>query len=145
MAKKLSKSTIDLLVKKLQKKLDDLYATDTSEIKELIKEHKVRCGEKVKEIINSVPSESVLDLIYASRNLYHAKMIYPEDFVKKAEELEEWTKKFNQSHKIAVEELYGDAINELNGKIRKVINYNILYELNDIDYEFAEELKSLLL
>lgn len=72
-------------------------------------------------------------------------MIYPEDFVKKAEELEEWTKKFNQSHKIAVEELYGDAINELNGKIRKVINYNILYELNDIDDEFAEELKSLLL
>lgn len=83
--------------------------------------------------------------MYASRNLYHAKMIYPEYFVKKAEELEEWTKKFNQSHKIAVEELCGDAINELNGKIRKVINYNILYELNDIDDEFAEELKSLLL
>lgn len=145
MAKKLSKSTIDLLVKKLQKKLDDLYTTDTPEIKELIKEHKFQCGEKVKEIINSVQSESVLDLIYASRNLYHAKMIYPEDFVKKAEELEEWTKKFNQSHKIAVEELYGDAINELNGKIRKVINYNILYELNDIDDEFAEELRSLLL
>ncbi len=145
MAKKLSKSTIDLLVKKLQKKLDDLYVTDTSEIKELTKEHKIQCGEKVKEIINSVPSESILDLMYASRNLYHAKMIYPEDFVKKAEELEEWTKKFNQSHKIAVEELYGDAINELNGKIRKVINYNILYELNDIDDEFAEELKSLLL
>lgn len=145
MVKKLSKSTIDLLVKKLQKKLDDLYATDTSEIKELTKEHKVQYGEKVKEIINSVPSESVLDLMYASRNLYHAKMIYPEDFVKKAEELEEWTKKFNQSHKIAVEELYGDAINELNGKIRKVINYNILYELNDIDDEFAEELRSLLL
>lgn len=37
MAKKLSKSTIDLLVKKLQKKLDYLYTTDTSEIKELIK------------------------------------------------------------------------------------------------------------
>lgn len=145
MAKKLSKTTINLLVKKLQKKLDDLYTTDTPEIKELIKEHKIQCGEKVKEIINSVQSESVLDLIYASRNLYHAKMIYPEDFVKKAEELEEWTKKFNQSHKIAVEELYGDAINELNGKIRKVINYNILYELNDIDDEFAEELKSLLL
>lgn len=145
MAKKLSKSTIDLLVKKLQKKLDDLYITDTSEIKELTKEHKIQCGEKVKEIINSVPPESVLDLIYASRNLYHAKMIYPEDFVKKAEELEEWTKKFNQSHKIAVEELYGEAINELSGKIRKVINYNILYELNDIDDEFAEELKSLLL
>lgn len=145
MAKKLSKSTIDLLVKKLQKKLDDLYVTDTSEIKELTKEHKVQCGEKVKEIINSVQSESVLDLIYASRNLYHAKMIYPEDFVKKVEELEEWTKKFNQSHKIAVEELYGDAINELNEKIRKVRNYNILYELNDIDDEFAEELKSLLL
>lgn len=72
-------------------------------------------------------------------------MIYPEDFVKKAEELEEWTKKFNQSHKIAVEELYGTAINELNEKIRKVINYNILYELNDVDDEFAEELKSLLL
>lgn len=145
MAKKLSKSTIDLLVKKLQKKLDDFYITDTSEIKELTKEHKIQCGEKVKEIINSVQSESVLDLIYASRNLYHAKMIYPEDFVKKAEELEEWTKKFNQSHKIAVEELYGDAINELNEKIRKVRNYNILYELNDIDDEFAEELKSLLL
>lgn len=145
MAKKLSRSTIDLLVKKLQKKLDDLYATDTSEIKELIKEHKIQCGEKVKEIINSVPSESILDLMYASRNLYHAKMIYPEDFVKKAEELEEWTKRFNQSHKIAVEELYGDAINELNEKIRKVTNYNILYELNDIDDEFAEELKSLLL
>lgn len=145
MAKKLSKSTIDLLVKKLQKKLDDLYVTDTSEIKELTKEHKVQCGEKVKEIINSVQSESVLDLIYASRNLYHAKMIYPEDFVKKAEELEEWTKKFNQSHKIAVEELYGDAINELNEKIRKVRNYNVLYELNDINDEFAEELKSLLL
>lgn len=145
MAKKLSKSTIALLVKKLQKKLDDLYATDTSEIKELIKEHKIQCGEKVKEIINSVPPESILDLMYASRNLYHAKMIYPEDFVKKAEELEEWAKKFNQSHKIAVEELYGTAINELNEKIRKVINYNILYELNDIDDEFAEELKSLLL
>lgn len=145
MAKKLSKSTIDLLVKKLEKKLEDLYTTDTSEIKELTKEHKFQCGEKVKEIINSVPSESVLDLIYASRNIYHTKMIYPEDFVKKAEELEEWTKKFNQSHKVAVEELYGDAINELNGKIRKVINYNILYELNDIDDEFAEELKSLLL
>lgn len=41
MAKKLSRSTIDLLVKKLQKKLDDLYATDTPEIKELIKEHKI--------------------------------------------------------------------------------------------------------
>lgn len=145
MAKKLSKSTIDLLVKKLQKKLDDLYVTDTPEIKELTKEHRVQCGEKVKEIINSVQSESVLDLMYASRNLYHVKMIYPEDFVKKAEELEEWTKKFNQSHKIAIEELYGDAINELNEKIRKVINYNILYELNDIDDEFAEELKSLLL
>lgn len=145
MAKKLSKSTIDLLVKKLQKKLDDLYVTDTLEIKELTKEHKFQCGEKVKEIINSVPSESILDLMYASRNLYHAKMIYPEDFVKKAEELEEWTKRFNQSHKIAVEELYGDAINELDGKIRKVTNYNILYELNDIDDEFAEELKSLLL
>lgn len=145
MAKKLSRSTIDLLVKKLQKKLDDLYATDTLEIKELTKEHKFQCGEKVKEIINSVQSESVLDLIYASRNLYHAKMIYPEDFVKKAEELEEWTKKFNQSYKIAVEELYGDAINELKEKIRKVTNYNILYELNDIDDEFAEELKSLLL
>lgn len=145
MAKKLSKSTIDLLVKKLQKKLDDLYVTDTSEIKELTKEHKFQCGEKVKEVINSVQSESVLDLIYASRNLYYAKMIYPEDFVKKAEELEEWTKKFNQSHKIVVEELYGNAINELNGKIRKVINYNILYELNDIDDEFAEELRSLLL
>lgn len=145
MAKKLSKSTIDLLVKKLQKKLDDLYITDTSEIKELIKEHKIQCGEKVKEIINSVPPESILDLMYASRNLYHAKMIYPEDFVKKAEELEEWTKKFNQSHKIAVEELYRTAINELNEKIRKVRNYNILYELNDIDDEFAEELKSLLL
>lgn len=145
MAKKLSKSTIDLLVKKLQKKLDDLYVTDTSEIKELTKEHKFQCGEKVKEIINFVPPEFILDLMYASRNLYHAKMIYPEDFVKKAEELEEWTKKFNQSHKIAVEELYGDAINELNEKIRKVTNYNILYELNDIDDEFAEELKSLLL
>lgn len=145
MAKKLSRSTIDLLVKKLQKKLDDLYATDTSEIKELIKEHKIQCGEKVKEIINSVPSESILDLMYASRNFYRAKMIYPEYFVKKAEELEEWTKKFNQSHKIAVEELYGDAINELKEKIRKVTNYNILYELNDIDDEFAEELKSLLL
>ena len=145
MAKKLSKSTIDLLVKKLQKKLDDLYVTDTSEIKELTKEHKFQCGEKVKEIINSVQSESVLDLIYASRNLYHAKMIYPEDFVKKAEELEEWTKKFNQSHKIAAEELYGDAISELKEKIHKVTNYNILYELNDIDDEFAEELKSLLL
>lgn len=141
----MSKSTIDLLVKKLEKKLNDLYATDTSEIKELTKEHKVQCGEKVKEIINSVPSESILDLMYASRNLYHAKMIYPEDFVKKAEELEEWTKKFNQFHKIAVEELYGDAINELNEKIRKVRNYNILYELNDIDDEFAEESKSLLL
>lgn len=145
MAKKLSKSTIDLLVKKLQKKLDDLYVTDMSEIKELTKEHRVQCGEKVKEIINSVQSESVLDLMYASRNLYHTKMIYPEDFVKKAKELEEWTKKFNQSHKIAVEELYGDAINELNEKIRKVRNYNILYELDDIDDEFAEELKSLLL
>lgn len=145
MAKKLSKSTIDLLVKKLEKKLDDLYTIDTSEIKELIKEYKIQCGEKVKEIINSVPPESILDLMYASRNLYHAKMIYPEDFVKKAEELEEWTKKFNQSHKIVVEELYGDTINELNGKIRKVINYNILYELNDIDDEFAEELRSLLL
>ena len=100
---------------------------------------------KVREIINSVQSESVLDLMYASRDLYHTKMIYPEDFAKKAEELEEWTKKFNQSHKIAVEELYGDAINELNEKIRKVRNYNILYELNDIDDEFAEELKSLLL
>lgn len=145
MAKKLSRSTIVLLVKKLQKKLDDLYATDTSEIKELTKEHKVQCGEKVKEIINSVPSESVLDLMYASRNLYHAKMIYPEDFVKKAEELEEWTKRFNQSHRIVAEELYSDAINELKEKIRKVTNYNILYELNDIDDEFAEELKSLLL
>lgn len=145
MAKKLSRSTIDLLVKKLQKKLDDLYVTDTPEIKELTKEHKIQCGEKVKEIINSVPPESVLDLIYASRNLYHAKMIYPEDFVKKAEELEEWTKKFNQSHKIAVEELYSDAISGLKEKISKVTNYNILYELNDIDDEFAEELKSLLL
>lgn len=145
MAKKLSKSTIDLLVKNLQKKLDDLYVTDTSEIKELTKEHKFQCGEKVKEIINSVQSESVLDLIYASRNLYHAKMIYPEDFVKKAEELEEWTKKFNQSRGIVVEELYSDAISELKEKIRKVTNYNILYELNDIDDEFAEELKSLLL
>ena len=46
MAKKLSKSTIDLLVKKLQKKLDDLYVTDMSEIKELTKEHRVQCGEK---------------------------------------------------------------------------------------------------
>lgn len=145
MAKKLSKSTIDLLVKKLQKKLDDLYTTDTSEIKELIKRHKIQCGEKVKEIINSVPPESVLDLIYASRNLYHAEMIYPEDFVNKAKELNELTKSFDQAHKIAVEELYGYAINELNEKIRKVINYNILYELNDIDNEFAEELKSLLL
>lgn len=145
MAKKLSKSTIDLLVKKLQKKLDDLYVTDTSEIKELTKEYKFQCGEKVKEIINSVSSESILNLMYASRNLYHAKMIYPKDFVKKAEELEEWTKKFNQSHRIVVEELYSDAINELKEKIRKVANYNILYELNDIDDEFAEELKSLLL
>lgn len=145
MAKKLSKSTIDLLVKKLQKKLDDLYTTDTPEIRELIKEHKIQCGEKVKEVINSVPPESILDLMYASRNLYHAKMIYPEDFVKKAEELEEWTKKFNQSHRIVIEELYSDAINELREKIHKVTNYNILYELNDIDDEFAEELKSLLL
>ena len=145
MAKKLSKSTIDLLVKKLQKKLDDLYVTDTPEIKELTKEHKIQCGEKVKEIINSVPPESILDLMYASRNLYHAKIIYPEDFVKKAEELKEWTKRFNQSHRIVAEELYSDAINELNGKIRKVINYNILYELNDIDDEFAEELRYLLL
>lgn len=72
-------------------------------------------------------------------------MIYPEDFVNKAKELNELTKSFNQAHKIAVEELYGDAINELNEKIRKVINYNILYELDDIDDEFAEELKSLLL
>lgn len=83
--------------------------------------------------------------MYASRNLYRAKMIYPEDFVKKAEGLEEWTKKFNQSHRIVIEELYSDAISELKEKIRKVINYNILYELNDIDDEFAEELKSLLL
>lgn len=145
MVKKLSKSTINLLVKKLQKKLDDLYITDTPEIKELIKEHKIQCGEKVKEIINSVSSEFILDLMYASRNLYHAKMIYPEDFVKKAEELEEWTKKFNQSRRIVVEELYSDAISELKKKIHKVTNYNILYELNDIDDEFAEELKSLLL
>ena len=145
MAKKLSKSTIDLLVKKLEKKLEDLYTTDTSEIKELIKEHKIQCGEKVKEIINSVPPESILDLMYASRNLCHAKMIYPEDFVKKAEELEEWTKRFNQSHRIVAKELYSDAINELKEKIRKVTNYNTLHELNDIDDEFAEELKSLLL
>lgn len=145
MAKKLSKSTIDLLVKKLQKKLDDLYVTDTSEIKELTKEHKIQCGEKVKEIINSVSSESVLDLMYASRNLYHAVMIYPEDFIDKAKELNELTKNPDQAYRIVIEELYGDAINELNEKIRKVTNYNILYELNDIDDEFAEELKSLLL
>lgn len=83
--------------------------------------------------------------MYASRNLYHAKMIYPEDFVKRAEELEEWTKRFNQSRGIVVEELYSDAISGLKEKISKVTNYNILYELNDIDDEFAEELKSLLL
>lgn len=145
MAKKLSKSTIDLLVKKLQKKLDDLYVTDTSEIKELTKEHKIQCGEKVKEIINSVSSESVLDLMYASRNLYHAVMIYPEDFIDKAKELNELTKNPDQAYRIVIEELYGDAINELNEKIRKVRNYNVLYELNDINDEFAEELKSLLL
>lgn len=145
MAKKLSKSTIDLLVKKLQKKLNDLYVTDTSEIKELTKEHKIQCGEKVKEIINSVSSESVLDLMYASRNLYHAVMIYPEDFIDKAKELNELTKNPDQAYRIVIEELYGDAINELNEKIRKVRNYNVLYELNDINDEFAEELKSLLL
>lgn len=87
MAKKLSKSTIDLLVKKLEKKLEDLYTADTPEIKELIKEHKIQCGERVKEIINSVTLESILDLMYASRNLYHAKMIYSEDFVKKLKSL----------------------------------------------------------
>lgn len=119
MAKKLSRSTIDLLVKKLQKKLDDLYATDTSEIEELIKEHKIQCGEKVKEIINFIPPEPILGLMYASQNLYHAKMIYPEDFVKKAEELEEWNKKFNQSRGIVVEELYSDAISELKEKFAK--------------------------
>lgn len=120
MAKKLSKSTIDLLVKKLEKKLEDLYTTDTPEIKELIKKHKIQCGERVKEIINSVPLESILDLMYVSRNLYHAKMIYPEDFVKKAEELEEWTKKFNQSRGIVVEELYSDAISELREKFARL-------------------------
>ena len=145
MAKKLSKSTIDLLVKKLEKKLNDLYMSKPPEIKELVKEHKAQCGEKIKEIINSVPPESILDLMYASRNLYHAVMIYPEDFIDKAKELNELTKNSDQSHRIVIEELYSDAINELNEKIRKVRNYNILYELNDIDDEFAEELKSLLL
>lgn len=151
MAKKISQSTIDTFRRKIIERRNNITTIETPKSREILIKMNSEYEKEMNQLCNEYQIKDPLKLFVAISYSFLSKYELKNklklddsdlDFcIKVIKIINKFKNAEIESKKVAAEE----ELERLKVLERKLVNYNALAELGQVDDEFAEELKSLLL